>query len=164
MRLVAFVFVGAALALTACGPRPQQEAGTESGTTPYEEVTEEPAPAELPEVDAALLAAPDTEFTAIEPSEVGVFAAPTVMAALESILGGEAHVEDASLSLTIREQGENAVADIVRTNMADDSVSAGHLRIEFHQETDGWYPVTAYRRSRCARGVSANQWTKDLCP
>ena len=100
---------------------------------------------------------------AIEPSEIGVFGAPTLDEALSPLLahGGE---EAGGLQLSVREAGNEAVADIVRTNIADDSVSSGHLRIEFRREPDGWYPTNAYRRSMCARGALANQWTTELCP
>jgi hypothetical protein len=56
------------------------------------------------------------------------------------------------------------VADLVRAGLADDSVAAGHVRIEFRREADGWYPTNAYRRSQCARGGQAGQWTTGLCP
>ena len=121
------------------------------------------APAQLPPVEAELLAAPNTSFTAIEPSEVGVFGAPNVMQALEPLLGPEVS-EGATLSVSIREGGEITTADVVRSGMADDSVSAGQLRVEFRREAEGWYPTNAYRRSMCARGANAGQWTTEPCP
>ena len=89
------------------------------------------------------------------------------MAALEPLLGGEVNEEgegNASLSLTVQEQGDSAIADVVRSGMLDDSVTAGHLRVEFRREPDGWFPTNAYRRSQCARGAQAGQWTSGLCP
>lgn len=153
--------VPVALILAACG---QSTAPAPSGA----EVTE---PAEdsamhapsLPEVDPALRAAANSEFTAIEPTEVGITGAPSVMEALEPLLGPELS-EGSNLALSITAQRDDAVADIVRTNLEDDSVSAGQVRIEFRRETDGWYPTNAYRRSMCARGAAAGQWTKEACP
>ena len=160
LRTLAVVLLSASL--VACNQQ-QQEAPESS--TPLIEAPEisAPARAELPPVDASLLGAPNSAFTAIEPSEVGVFGAPAVMEALEPLLGPEV-VEDSNVSLSVRENGDDAVADIVRTGLQDDSVSGGHVRIEFHREADGWFPVNAYRRTQCARGGEAGQWTSGLCP
>lgn len=155
----------AAFALAACGQQ-QQKADEPGGIAPLEDViAEEEALAPLPEVDAPLLAAPASEFVALEPSELGVFGARTVQEAIDPLVGSpEAETEGASLSLSIRESGETATADIVRANLPDDSVSAGHVRIEFHREPEGWMPTNAYRRSLCRRGETAGQWTSGLCP
>lgn len=160
------LFAGAAaLFVFGCGqPQQQQESGSPSAPPLEEEVAAENIPADLPPVDPILVAAPSNGFTAIEPSEVGVFGAPTVMAALEPIIGPEAYEEGTSLSLSVHEEGDNAVADVVRMGMADDSVSAGHLRVEFRREPEGWFPTNAYRRSQCRRGPLAGQWTTELCP
>lgn len=158
-----YALAACVLALAACN---QQPADTESqGSTSAVEAPEinEPQRAEIPPVDASLLGAPNDAFTAIEPSEVGVFGAPAVMEALEPLLGPEV-MEGADVSLTVRENGDTAVADVVRTGLQDDSVSGGHVRIEFHREADGWFPVNAYRRTQCARGGEAGQWTAGLCP
>jgi len=155
----------AALLLAACGQPQQQEAG--AGDAPISEaVTSEDAgdAPPLPPVDAALIAAPNTAFTPIEPSEIGVFGAPTIDEALSPLLVHGNEEGAGQLHLSVRESGAEAVADIVRANAADDSVSAGHLRIEFRRESDGWYPTNAYRRAQCARGALANQWTTELCP
>ena len=82
---------------------------------------------------------------------------------LLALLGPEV-VEGSNLSLSVRENGDDAIADIVRTGLQDDSVSGGHIRIEFRREADGWFPVNAYRRTQCARGGEAGQWTSGLCP
>ncbi len=157
------VLLACAVALAACNQQPdQRETEGSAPQTDAPEITE-PAPAELPSVDPALLAAPNAAFTAIEPSEVGVHAASAVMDALAPLLGPEV-VEGSDVSLTVRENGADAVADIVRTGMQDDSVSGGHVRIEFRREADGWYPTNAYRRTQCARGGEAAQWTAGLCP
>ncbi len=153
-------FAAALLALAACGQQ-QQQAETEP--PPLEEEESVAPRASLPPVDPALVAAPSTAFTPIEPTEVGVIGAPSVMEALEPLLGPEM-TEGAQVHLTITSTRDDAVADIVRAGMADDSVSAGHVRIEFRREPDGWYPTNAYRRSQCARGAEAGQWTSGLCP
>lgn len=149
------------LALAACGQQQQTAPADSDVGAPAEEETS--AHVSLPPVDPALVAVPSTEFTAIEPTEIGIIAAPTVMEALEPLLGPEMS-EGSSLSLTITAQRDDAVADVVRFGMADDSVSAGHLRVEFRREPDGWFPTNAYRRSQCARGDQAGQWTSGLCP
>jgi hypothetical protein len=147
----------------ACGqPQSQQQA---EGSSPPIETPEVSLPerAELPPVDAVLLAAPNEAFTAIEPSEVGVFGAPDVMQALDALLGPEM-TEGGRLQVSVRESGDEAIADVVRTGMHDDAVAAGHVRIEFRREPDGWRPINAYRRTQCARGGEAGQWTTGLCP
>ncbi len=152
------------IALAACNQQPADREA--EGSAPPVETTSDvndPARTEIPPVDAALLGAPNDAFTAIEPSEVGVFGAPAVMEALEPLLGPEV-MEGADVSLTVRENGDQAIADVVRTGLQDDSVSGGHVRIEFHREADGWFPVNAYRRTQCARGGEAGQWTAGLCP
>lgn len=115
------------------------------------------------EVDPLLLNAPMATFAAIEPSEVGVFAAPTVMEALTELIGVGAHEGGENVQLTVRESGDVATADIVRMGIADDSVRGGHIRIEFRREPDGWFPTNAYRRLMCARGPNANHWQAELC-
>ena len=164
MRSWRYIFVGLALGLAACGQEQQGEPEVE-GSAPTYEAPElaEPPRAELPPVDASLLAAPNSAFTAIEPSEVGVFGAPDVLQALDSLLGPEVS-EGSNVHLSVRESADQAVADIVRVGLLDDSVSAGHVRIEFRREADGWYPTNAFRRSQCARGGEAGQWTAGLCP
>jgi hypothetical protein len=167
MKRAHWIVVAAAVALAACG-QPQNE-GSETGPSSQ---TDEAAPVDeaealpaLPGVDAALLAAPSTEFVAIEPSELGVVAAPTVDEAIAPLVGSpEAHEEGASVSLTVREVGDTATADIVRADIPDDAVSAGHVRIEFHREPEGWFPTNAYRRSQCRRGDMAGRWTSGTCP
>lgn len=152
----------AATMLVACG----QPASTTSPPAP----TENPAtsetvarPAELPPVEAENLAAPNTGFTAVEPSELGVSGAATVREALAPLLSSDVN-EGANLQLSIVETGDASVADIVRSGLEDDSVSAAHLRLEFRKETDGWYPTNAYRRMMCARGDRAGQWSATPCP
>lgn len=162
MRWMHFGVLAVVLALAACGQQqaPQQDQG--SVATPDALPDAEDLPP-LPEVDPTLLAAANSDFTAIEPSEVGVFGAPTVLEALAPLLGPEVS-EGANVSLTVRESGNEAVADLVRAGLMDDSVSAGHVRVEFRREADGWFPTNAYRRSQCARGDAPGQWTTGLCP
>lgn len=167
MRLVRNGLAALALALTvaACNQNPPNEQG-EGGAITSPDDESEFGVAErqtLPPVDAALLGAPNDLFTAIEPSEVGVFGAPDVMEALDPLLGPEM-TEGENVHLTVREEGDTAIADIVRTGLADDSVSAGHVRVEFRREPDGWYPTNAYRRNQCARGATPGEWTTGLCP
>src|SRR5262245_26279761 len=71
-----------ALALAACGQQQQSQHDQGSITTPEEDLGDVDAHPPLPEVDPVLLAAPNTDFTAVEPSEMGISAAPTVLEAL----------------------------------------------------------------------------------
>lgn len=164
MSVWRYALAACVIALAACNQQPaEREAeGSSQGVETPSDVTDT-APAEVPPVDASLLGAPNDAFTAIEPSEVGIFGAPAVMDALAPLLGPEV-TEGADVSLTVRENGDQAIADVVRTGLQDDSVSGGHVRIEFHREADGWFPVNAYRRTQCARGGEAGQWTAGLCP
>ena len=167
MRRAHWIIVVAALALAACGQ--QSKTGEETGPSSQvedgalDEGAQELPP--LPQVDAALLQAASSEFVAIEPTELGVIGAPTIEEAIAPLVGSpETFEEGASVSLTVREAGETATADVVRANIPDDSVSAGHVRIEFRREPEGWFPTNAYRRSLCRRGELAGQWTAGLCP
>lgn len=162
MRWMRYGVLAVSLALAACGQQPAQQQDQGSITAPDELPDAVDLPP-LPEVDPTLLAAANTDFTAIEPSEVGVFGAPTVLEALAPLMGPEV-TEGSNVSLSVRESGDEAVADVVQGGLLDDSVSAGHVRVEFRREADGWYPTNAYRRSQCARGGAAGQWTTGLCP
>lgn len=164
MSVWRYAVAACVIALAACNQQPpdrEAEGSTPSIDAPSE-TTDAPR-AEIPPVDASLLGAPNDAFTAIEPSEVGVFGAPAVMEALEPLLGPEV-MEGADVSLSVRENGDLAIADVVRTGLQDDAVSGGHVRVEFRREADGWFPVNAYRRTQCARGGEAGQWTAGLCP
>ena len=163
MSMWRYALAACLVALAACNQQEQQEA--EGSAPPIETPSEaiETPRAALPPVDSSLLGAPNSAFTAIEPSEVGVFGATAVAEALEPLLGPEV-VEASHVSLSVREEGDSAVADIVRTGLQDDSVAGGHIRIEFRREPDGWFPVNAYRRTQCARGGQEGQWTAGLCP
>jgi hypothetical protein len=154
-----------ALMLAACGQSAQQQEANSSVSPSIEDPMESTAQhAPLPPVDAALVGAASGMFTAIEPTELQITAAPTIMESLEPLLGVENQEGGESLHLSVTEQGDAAVADIVRTGIPDDSVSGGHIRIEYRREEDGWYPTNAYRRVLCGRGAEAGQWTAGLCP
>jgi hypothetical protein len=163
MSMWRYALAACLVALAACNQQQQPEA--EGSAPPVESTPEitQPARAELPQVDPTLLSAPNDAFTAIEPSELQVFGAPEVLEALAPLLGLEV-TEGANVHLTVRETGNEAIADIVSTGLQDDSVSGGHVRIEFRREAEGWYPTNAYRRTQCARGVEAGQWIAGLCP
>lgn len=152
-----------ALLIAACGQQRPAEPEAPLAVESVEEAEEEaPAP---PPVDQALLDAPSSAFMAIEPSEVGVFGAPTIMEALGDLVATDAHEDGAVVHVTVRETGDNAVADIVRTQIPDDAVAAGHVRLEFRREPgEGWYPINAYRRVMCRRGELADRWTSEQCP
>jgi hypothetical protein len=157
--------IAAALLFASCSP-PASEAPPAPETPEAAPRAVEPYPAATPgtpEVDGALLSAPDSAFTAIEPSEVGVQGGPNVREALASLLSTDA-TEGGELHLSTRVAPDSTIADIVRTGLADDSVAAAHVRIEFRRETEGWYPTNAYRRQLCRRGPNANQWSASPCP
>lgn len=159
MMLRSLTMAAVGLALAACG----QPADAPAPEAPATETQVTAAP-NLPPVDAALLAASNDQFVAIEPSEIGVFGAPTIVEAMAPLLGPEVS-EGANISLSIRESGADAVADVVSAGLMDDAVSAAHVRVEFRREpAEGWYPVNAYRRQQCARGDAAGQWSAAPCP
>ncbi|HRK63111.1 MAG TPA: hypothetical protein PLN53_01895 [Terricaulis sp.] len=161
------IIVGLFAALAACGQAEQKGGDTISAPSDNTaEVEEEPGP-NLDGLEAgnpALLAAPITGFMAIEPSEVQVFPADTVARSLELLIPPEAFEEDAAVSVSVREDGETVWADIVRENIPDDSIAAGHIRVEFRREPEGWFPTNAYQRWLCRRGAVANQWSSAPCP
>ncbi|HVK79165.1 MAG TPA: hypothetical protein VM915_01000 [Verrucomicrobiae bacterium] len=154
------------LAVAACGQPAQEEASYESGSSVpvLDDEGDGGEAVALEQVDPLLVAAAPEDFIAIEPSEVGVFGAPTIMDSIHDLISGEALEGEASVSLSIREDGDIAFADIVRDNIPDDGVAAGHVRVEFHREPEGWSPTNAYRRWMCRLGPHANQWSKEPCP
>lgn len=155
------LIIGALALLAACGQSTTQTA------EPPADLTETPAieraGVNAPPVDPVLLAAPTSAFTAVEPSEVGVAGAETIAAAIEPLASPET-AEGADLSVSVKEEGDNATADVVRTGLADDSIGAAHVRIEFIRSQEGWYPTNAYRRWQCRRGPDPNAWSATLCP
>ncbi len=165
MNVWRYALAACVIALAACNQQPANREA-EGSAAPVETPSEatDTTRAEIPPVDASLLGAPNAAFTAIEPSEVGVFGAATILDAVHDLVSGEALEGEANVSLTIREDGDNAFVDIVRDNIPDDSVAAGHVRVEFRREPEGWFPTNAYRRWMCRRGPHANQWSRELCP
>ncbi len=159
------LFSALVLALAACN-QAQTPADETGGVTAGEESAgaDDPVHPELPQVDAALLAAPNSDFVAIEPTEMGVIGSPDIREALAPLISVEALGEGEAVELSIRETGDTAVADVVRSGLADDSVAGGHVRIEFHREEEGWLPTNAYRRQQCRRGANAGAWTTAVCP
>jgi hypothetical protein len=164
MRVAIPTAAMAALLLIACGQSapsaPSEAAGGDAPAAPEEASMA----VELPPVPAALLAAPNSTFTAFEPTEAGIIGAADIHEALGPTISTESVGEGETLHLTITETGETAVADIVRANMPDDAIASGHVRVEFHREPEGWFPTNAYRRTMCRRGAHANQWTTEPCP
>src|SRR5689334_17944762 len=93
------VLLIAALLLAACGqpastsappPAPAENADT---STAADQQADYPAP------DASILAAPNSGFTAVEPSELGVQGAPTVREALGPLLSSDVN-EGAQMQLS----------------------------------------------------------------
>lgn len=150
-------FIALTCAVTACG------SSTQAPPAPAPEVVEELPNTGLPEVEPLLLQAPSSEFVAIEPTEIGIVGGGDIRDTLAPLISVEALSEGESVEMSVRENGDEAVADIVRLGMADDSVQAGHVRVEFHREPEGWFPVNAYRRHQCRRGANAGAWTTELC-
>lgn len=150
----------ALLCLTGCGQSSQQT----TTQAPVAEAPPTPAPPEIPAVDEALLQAPNSAFVAIEPTEIGIIGAPDIREAIAPLISVEALSEGEAVQLSVRESGDDATADVVRSGLADDSVGAGHVRIEFRREPEGWFPTNAYRRHQCRRGAQAGAWTTEACP
>lgn len=151
----------AALALAACGPTGEQAAPEPSIET---QEAEGSSAASFTPVDPALLAAPASDFAPIEPSEIGVMAAEEVHQAIEPLTSVELGGEGGAVNVSIRTEGANQFADVVRTDLPDDSIAAAHVRLEFMPSPEGWFPVNAWRRQQCRRGPSAGAWSASLCP
>jgi hypothetical protein len=156
------ILFAAALLLAACGQ-------STTTTAPPGELTEAPnaleetAGVQAPPVDAVLLAAPTSAFVAVEPSEVGISAAETIAQAIEPLASPET-AEGADLHVSVKEEGDNATADIVRSGLADDAIGSAHVRIEFIRSPEGWYPTNAYRRWQCRRAPDPAAWSATPCP
>lgn len=162
MRLTLSAAAALCLLAASCGEQNQPQ--NEPAVSAIDEQTDREAePDELPPVPPELLNLPNEAFTAIEPSELDVQADVTIAGALASLLGPEMTQQGEGLNFSVRESGDEAIADIVRTNIASDAVAAGHIRIEFQRNAEGWFPVNAYRRTLC-RGGADLQWTSGLCP
>jgi hypothetical protein len=99
----------------------------------------------------------------IEPTVAGVTAAPTVWQALEPMarLAGS---EQGPVTVRLRADGANIIADVLREALPDDAVAAEHIRLEFREEPDGWFPTNAWRRVQCRRGDDPGRWTRTACP
>lgn len=66
-------------------------------------------------------------------------------------------------------QPRAAVVVITRSGLMDDSVNAERYRISFELKQNqrshpGWHWVQYGEQFQCARGSTAGQWTKNLCP
>jgi hypothetical protein len=148
------LFAGlAASCLWACAPA--QPPDTKAPPAEVRAVVEQPADP----FDAA-----DTAFEPIEPTVVGVIAAPTVWQALAPLYTEPAREGDHRMSVRIARRGDGIVADVLRLGLPDDSVAAEQVRIEFREEPEGWFPTNAWRRIQCRRGERDEEWTLGLCP
>lgn len=134
------------------------------------------APAQPPDGEAPAVApvaaerpvdpfdAADAAFEPIEPTVVGVTAAPTVWQALAPLYAEPAREGDQRMAVRISRRGDDIVADVLRSGLLDDSVGTEHVRIAFREEPEGWFPTNAWRRVQCRRGERAQEWTPGLCP
>lgn len=151
----------AALALSSCNQAGEQP----PAETPIAaQEAEGSSAASFAPVDAALLAAPSEAFMAIEPSEIGVMASETVEQAIEPLTSVELGGEGGAVHVSVRDEGANKFADVVRTELADDSIAAAHVRLEFMPSPEGWFPVNAWRRWQCRRGPETGAWSASPCP
>ena len=120
---------------------------------------------QAPSAAADVFAAPNEEFEPVEPTIFRIVGAPTVWDALAPLgRSFEPEGRDPTFTARIRVSGEDQIADILRTGLADDAVGTEHIRIEFRREPDGWYPTNAYERQKCRRGPSPDTWTRAPCP
>lgn len=149
-------------AAAACGQSEEKEAP--APTFDVEESSAPEARAAFAPVDATLLAAPNSAFTAIEPSEVGVIGADQVAHAIEPLASAEMGEGGGNVRVSIRETTQSAVADVVRADLPDDSIAAAHVRVEFIPSPEGWFPTNAYRRWQCRRAGDPNAWSTSPCP
>jgi len=130
---------------------------------------DQPARKESPQTIAGDLGyweAPASEFEAVEPTVFGVVGSPAVWDALAPLgrRGLAADETPETLDAHIRVEGEGLVADVLHANLADDAISAEHVRIEFRREPEGWFPTNAYRRHKCRRAREPAAWSTALCP
>ncbi|MET0182837.1 MAG: hypothetical protein ABW199_08135 [Caulobacterales bacterium] len=153
--------VGLALFLAACGQ--PHDSGAPAPTFAIEESATPEEQSSFPPVDPALLAAPNSTFTAIEPSEVGVIGAEQVLHAIEPLTSAE-FGESGNVEVTVRNEGANAIADVVRGDLPDDAIGSAHVRVEFIPSPEGWFPANAYRRWQCRRAADPSAWSATPCP
>lgn len=146
------LFVGFAAALTACQRIPEDQP------------RREPVPAAAAAEE--YWNAPSSAFEAVEPTVFGISGSLRVWDALAPLgrQGPEPGEGNQTLDAHLRVEGEGVVADVLRTDLADDAVSAEHVRIEFRREVDGWYPTNAYLRHKCRRAATPGEWTTAPCP
>lgn len=79
-----------------------------------------------------------------------------------------AHEGFGSLSLNIYKLGNGkitnrAVAEIKALDLVDDSVAGLHFTVLLRSTGQAWKALSVRRRSLCARGRHAGQWTDDQC-
>lgn len=79
-----------------------------------------------------------------------------------------AHEGPGSLSLNIYKPGSKgtvnrAVVEIKALDLADDSVTGLHFTVDLWSNGQSWKAVSLRRRSLCARGTQAGQWTDGKC-
>lgn len=83
-------------------------------------------------------------------------------------VGGEADNEnfkEETFVFADKNTGRNTgVYLLTMKGFEDDSVSGERLRIEFEKRGNAWELVQGGKQYQCARGSSAGEWTKDLCP
>lgn len=130
---------------------------------------DKPAGRGLPQTsasDPAYWEAPAGEFEAVEPTVFGVVGSPAVWDALAPLgrRGLAADGTPETLDAHIRVEGGGLIADVLHENLADDAISAEHVRIEFRREPEGWFPTNAYRRHKCRRTTEPAAWSTALCP
>jgi hypothetical protein len=148
--LVVFAF---ACALAGCGIQDQPER------------PETPPNAEQPPTATDVFAAPNEEFEPVEPTVFSIIGAPTVWDALAPLgQSFEPEGADPALTVRIRVSGDDQIADVLRTSLADDAINSEHIRIEFRREPEGWYATNAYVRQKCRRGPDPEIWTRAPCP
>jgi hypothetical protein len=110
--------------------------------------------------------APHESFLAVEPTELGVIAAPTIWDALAPVgrRAPEGLEGDQRSELRVVKGGGGYFADIVQSGLLDDSIMAEHVRLELRLEPEGWFATNAWRRWQCRRGESPGRWTNVPCP
>ena len=100
-------------------------------------------------------------------AEFPVTTAPSLMGLLEPIIAGHPEALDGRPSMTIdirpEASGGELVFEIRMLGYLDDSVSGEEFIGTVGEGGDGWILKSLWRRSLCARGKFAGQWTGENC-
>lgn len=107
----------------------------------------------------------DEEFVAVEPTTLGLIASPTIWQVLEPIASGipESSEGNQDLAVYVGRTVSGYSADVITSNMLDDSVMARHVRLYLRKEPEGWFIINTLVRYQCYRS-DTHEWQTAPCP